>query len=888
MSRVQPAGGRADELRGVPAGPGHWSVSGEAIIIGTLTAVPGAALFNAAGEGLLQAPSLPGPLALAMPWAAGGVAAAVIGLVAWRLLRRRRGVHAAGDVAPAEASPEYVLVPPQQAKALLPPRPPAPYLLQPYTGAALFTGRARERQELSEWLRRKEGPPVRAVVGSEGIGKSALAWAWLIRDVLVQQVPEASADAAEVTQACRIPPRSRPQGVMWWSFDRADSSFSVFMDEALAYLSSGTIGAGNYLSARSQKIDNLVEVLRQSRHLLVLDGCERLVRGEDQLCVDQHASEFLRRLADGPTSSRVLVVTRVVPAEVEGGTKSSLELKGMETVEAVALLGRCGVHGRASELRLAAVACGCHPLTLRLAAGLCLGGTPSSQAARKLGGRGIDDLVEQSIAPLPRPSLALLCHLAAFRAPFNATEASMFESETTPASVVLDDLVARGLLMYDGAQQRYEPHGAVRRAAMKRLSDAAPIHAHLAAYYAQFRMPLGLTKVQDLQPAIERYVHLVAARRNDEAYALLDSAIAGPLRNKFADQPTLQELLERLFHGSKPRLSQPADRAAAIEAMAAACSYLGQTRRAAGLCEANIASFESADEQEHLATLLGVLAGSQSRLGKLGAAEKNLRRLVKIEAALKREQQQAVARSRLGLLLAHRGAYDEALVELDKAFELVKESINRQLQGICFSYYTQRALLMGDAFAALDAARKSRAFVEELARRGELNEHDYVRTGWLLGAAHTAKAAQGGDDVKSNLEDADRYLRDALARCRRCDLVGFEPDLLLTSARWHQLSGKTAEAKRVAGEALVVSRRCEYRLKEAEAQNFLGRLALAGRDREAAQGWAEAARDCARCDGDEFTYKAALDEAEALLADIAAANTRAEKRAGSKVKSKAA
>lgn len=831
---------------------------------------------------------LPQPVADWAPWAAAGLGGLVIAGIAVKLMRRRPAAAPTVETR-SESAPDYVLAPPQQVKSLLPPRPPAPYTLQPYTGAALFTGRARERQDLSEWLRRKEGPAVRVLLGSEGSGKSALAWAWLMRDVLDQEIPEAASDTAEVRQACRIPPRSRPQGVMWWTFDRADSSFSVFMDEALAYLSGGTIAAGSYLSSRSQKIDNLVEVLGQGRHLLILDGCERLVRGEDQLCVDQQAGDFLRRLADGPTSSRVLVVTRLAPAEVEGGAKASLELKGMDAADAVALLGRCGVHGRASELRLAAVACGCHPLTLRLAAGLCLGGIMPSQAARKLGGRGVDDLVEQAMVPLPKPSLALLCHVAAFRAPFNAVEAAMFENPAAPATVVLDDLVARGLLMYDGVDHRYEPHGAVRRAALKRLADPAPIHAHLAAYYAQFRMPMGLTKVQDLQPAIERYVHLVSARRTDEAYALLDSVIAGPLRNKFADQPTLQELLERLFQGNKPRLAEPADRAAAIEAMAAACSYLGQTRRAAGLCEANIGSFDSRDEREHLATLLGALAGSQTRLGKLEAAEKNLRKLVEIEKSLDRAQQQAIARSRLGLLLATRGAYDEAQVELDGAFEQVKESINRQLQGICFSYYTQRALLMGDGAAALDAARKSRAFVEELARRGELNEHDYVRTGWLLGAAHVAKAAQGGDDAASNLEDADRYLRDALGRCRRCDLVGFEPDLLLTSARWHHLSGKAAEAKRLAGEALVVSRRCEYRLKEAEAQNFLGRLALAARDREAAEGWAEAARDAAQCDGEPWTYKAALVEAEALLADIAASNARAEKRAaGTKAKSKAA
>jgi hypothetical protein len=174
---------------------------------------------------------------------------------------------------------------------------------------------------------------------------------------------------------------------------------------------------------------------------------------------------------------------------------------------------------------------------------------------------------------------------------------------------------------------------------------------------------------------------------------------------------------------------------------------------------------------------------------------------------------------------------------------------------------------MGDPEAALDAARKARAFVEESARRTEPDDHDYVRSGWLVGAALLASMADGGGDVDAQLVEAERYLSDALSRCRRGDLVGFEPDLFLTWARWHRLKGNATDAARFANDALALAGRCEYRLKLAEIHNFRARVAMDASDRNAARDEARLARDCALCDGDPYCYKPALDEAGKILAE---------------------
>ncbi|HEX5570459.1 MAG TPA: hypothetical protein VFX31_03675, partial [Ktedonobacterales bacterium] len=146
-------------------------------------------------------------------------------------------------------------------------------------------------------------------------------------------------------------------------------------------------------------------------------------------------------------------------------------------------------------------------------------------------------------------------------------------------------------------------------------------------------------------------------------------------------------------------------------------------------------------------------------------------------------------------------------------------------------------------------------------------ERDIIRAEWLLGAVLLAQAA-GDDDRQKLLHEADAHLTDALARCRKIDMVDHEPDILLAWAKWHQLKGELAEAHADAAEALEIADRCEYRLAQADIHNFLARLALDAGDRAAARREAESARERAWCDGPPHCYKPALDEAERLLAEI--------------------
>lgn len=779
------------------------------------------------------------------------------------------------------------------------PDPPAPYLAHPHILPPHFTGRFDHRQALSDWFRKKRSPAVMAIVGPGGMGKSALAWVWSHRDLLDRDLPQLGQDPPDVRKACRIPGRSGPEGVMWWSFDQPGAGFTVFLDEALGYITGGEVRSSEYLSSRSQKLEALLAHLRDNRLLLILDGFERELQAFSGLaahyqgdlvepdqdkaqcaCTDLHAAEFLRRLQTQPLAGRVLLTSRLLPAELGDPAAAGplhRPLGGLDPGDAAALMQSMGVRGEAAEVESWCESVGCHPLTIRLAVGVIKAtreSGPIRSAPRPGGekGRAHRAVVKAAYDALGRDTRRLLSYVAAFRRPVNADQITVINplGKDAPWPKAMQELVARGLLIFDGETERFDMHPVVRQHAYAQLPDPVALHKQLADYFALVRQPVQMTRLEDLEPLIEHYHHLIGAERYDDACQLLSDKISAPLRDRFANQQMHMRLLRGLYDadGTMPLLKKKGPRAWALSALARAYSYSGETRRAVTLCRENVESFRSKSDRADLLVLLGDLAGVQTRLGCLKDAEATLRRLVDLATELKLRAEEAVARNRLGLLLATRGAFDESLAQLDMAFETTKETTDRQTQGVCFSYYTQRALLMGDPHAALEAAQKARAFVEEIARRSEPDEHDFVRSGWLIGAALVALANEPGENPKARRDEADRYLTDALARCRRADLVGFEPDLLLTWAKWHHLAGKSDKAVEIARDALAVADRCEYRLKQAEIHNFLSQVALKAGRKDEARASAGIAKERALCDGPPNAYMPALEKARKRLAEL--------------------
>jgi hypothetical protein len=756
------------------------------------------------------------------------------------------------------------------------PLPPQPYFAHPYPLQENFTGRVRERRILTEWL--TSGRNLLSLAAIGGMGKSALTWAWIQRDLLGLPLPGLAAGDDE---DCRVPEAARPEGLLWWSFYEEKASFGAFAGEALHYASNGQAAPQSLYDL----LRGLATLLAQKRLLLVLDGFERELRAYASLnaayqgdgapeetdaraCIDPHAGGFLRWIASVPMRSRVLLTSRLHPTEIDGlAGCEQLELNALDPEDAVLFFHAQGVRGTRAEIQEACAPYGYHPLALRLLAGLIakdrrLPGDIRVAArhpvAEWLKGRRKHHILQVAYDAIEKPKRDLLSRLAAFRSPmsYQALAAlNPFKNEER-FDQALDELTDRGLLLFDKGQARYDLHPVVRQYAYDRLTDKSGIHVRLRDYFAKVPAPdeKKIDSVDDLAPVIELYHHTLRAGQHDEACKLYRDRLADPLYFRFGAYQTCIELLRGLFPDGKdqpPHLKSEGDQVWILNDLAASYSLSGQSRRAIRMY-LTLAIYEKAGNKSNVAIGLNNVAFCQLALGEFQGADANLRRQVELGREISDEfPEAAVGHLELGRLEAYQGRARESSSELDAALTLYSKMAHKQAEGTAWAYRALRALLMNNAKEALKAARQARQLADD--RR---YERDIIQAEWLLGWALTEQSPA----------EAETHLTEALTRCRRINLVEFEPNILLAWARWHRAAGHASEAREHAEEGLAIADRCEYRLVQADAHNLLARLALDAGDRAEARRLAEIAKERAWCDGPPHCYNPALDEAEELLA----------------------
>lgn len=333
------------------------------------------------------------------------------------------------------------------------------------------------------------------------------------------------------------------------------------------------------------------------------------------------------------------------------------------------------------------------------------------------------------------------------------------------------------------------------------------------------------------------------------------------------------ELLRALFPDGEdrpPRLKDESAQASTLNDLAAVYSLSGQPRRAVPLFEQVNEIYENKTKnKQHLAIGLGNVAQVQLPIGALRAAESNLRRSIALCREIKDEFNEAIEHQELGRLLAYRGADAESETELATALKMAENQKHVQMQNVTWAYRALRELLLlrsapqsaiGNRPSAIPPARRALELADEDTRTRYPHPRDYVRAHWLLGAAHR---------VAGQTDAVERHLHEALERCRRINSVDAEADILIDLARLRAATGAPDEAQRLAEEALLITERSSYVLQGADAHLELAKLALARGDKPTALTHAQEARRLATCDGPpDYTYKAAYDEAGALLAQL--------------------
>jgi hypothetical protein len=453
------------------------------------------------------------------------------------------------------------------------PAPPEPLIAHPYTllQTHRLVGRQPELNLLTDWVAKPAAEVYRArilnVVAVGGMGKSALTWKWF-QDIAPQEMTPLA-------------------GRMWWSFYESDATFENFVTRALAYTTHRPLAEVQQIPAPDRETQ-LLAALDREPFLLVLDGLERILiayarmdaahlsdddydrqtanyvanayglpasaaqsfTGEHRLrkTADPRAGSFLRKLSN-VRASRILVSTRLYPADLQGKTDNPLPgcfaafLPGLADNDALDLWRAFGATGARDSLLPLFQQADNHPLLIQALA---------SEVARYRPAPGDFDAWRRAhpdFNPFGLPLVQVKSHvlafalrglndksnqvlltIAAFRMPASYdTLAALLMGEGKVCTdereldKVLTELEDRGLVGWDKRANRYDLHPLVRGVVWSGLGDDArlgvytSLHAHFEAV-PKIDDPLKVNSLEDLTPAIELYNTLIGLGRYEDAF----------------------------------------------------------------------------------------------------------------------------------------------------------------------------------------------------------------------------------------------------------------------------------------------------------------------------------------------------------------------------------
>ncbi len=733
-----------------------------------------------------------------------------------------------------------------------------------------FTGRAAELDMLNAWLNKdKDNLLMLRALG--GFGKSALAWTWFNRVN-----------------------REQWQTAVWWSFYEKESGFESFLSEALKHL-----GVEVKESAR-QQVNDLLEAMRGTNILIVLDGFERLLRQYGRMdaalqsddedadidpsqrdCSSPLTETFLRGLSGAGMKSKVLMTTRLCPRVLESADGKLLKgcreepLAAFSPDDAVTYFHNEGIKATRAEVIEVCAAYGYHPLSLNLLVGLInedhehrgdIEAVKNLEIFENVKARR-HHVLERAYGSLVPERRDLLSKVSCFRGSMEyAMLKKVFPSPDLDKALL--DLRKRGLLQYAGESQRYDMHPIVRHYAYDKFAapDKTDAHTRLVNYFEAVPNPQTATTLEDLAPVIELYHHMVRAGNLDEAMDMYYHRLKDPLYFQFGAYQLQIELLRVLFldgEDKPPRLKREDAQAWTLSMLSSVYALSGQPRNGIPLLNTHNSIYEKAGNKKNLAIGLGNLANRYSAVGALSAAERNLSHKIEMEV---NEFDAAIGHQDLGRVLSYRGVWQKAEQELDNAIAIQQKIKHVQTEGLSNAYQALRFILMARANpqskienlkSAIESAQRALELADEETKQRYTHPRDYVDAYRLLGAAYCAN---------NELTLAEENLSKALNLCRQINAVDAEADILLDVARLRYAQGDFKDVQKKASEALVITERSGYVLQGADVNLFLAQYALEQeKDKVKAKEYAESALKLAYCDGPPYYYKVAYEEAERML-----------------------
>lgn len=779
------------------------------------------------------------------------------------------------------------------------PSPPTPYVAHPYVllDSEEVIGRQNELGFLTAWANGAapslSSIRVLSVVAIGGMGKSALTWKWF-SDIAPHEMNPLT-------------------GSLWWSFYESDASFENFVTRSLAYVRNISRNEALIIPA-AEREEQLLDILDKQPFLLCLDGLERIMiayakpdaasMSEENL--DEEAENFIRALPTVPEysveslgnrkrlrrttdpragaflrklsriqASRILISTRLYPAELQGTTGlelpgcKALFLDGLTNQDAITLWNALGVTGNTNSLLKLFNSFGNYPLLVRILAGEIAHFRPSPGNLDKWNEAHPDfdpfslpliqrknHVLKSALLSLPPEPRQVLITLAAFRMPVSydsLAELHTGEGNTLPRPSqlhsALSELEERGLIGWNRNANRYDLHPVVRGVVWHGLNDVGrelvheKVHAHLCSL-SKITAP-SISSMDDLSPAIELYFTLIALGRHNEAYIHYKENLDDILLLRMNRFLLASQLLEALLPSPSATHStlSAKDNLYAMANLSYCYSYIGLPQKAESITSKHIHS--AIPSRIEKAVLLNNHAANLIELGRLKEAEEILTICEDIHEHI-------LYRAQLGHIASLRGDTDTAneLLQYESIIRstpsLPKEPSDLAPLGLLFDHKLR--------IGAVDAASALAQRAINIAANTDMAQIQ-------IDALEMAGLSMSAKEL---LDDAIDHLSAALSLARKIGSAS-EIGLTIDIAQIHFKANRTEKARELLADLWDPLQRGPLPLHHARACNLLAKIEHSASNTNSALDAARTAYQLAWNGGPPYSFSEELDHAKAII-----------------------
>jgi tetratricopeptide (TPR) repeat protein len=475
-------------------------------------------------------------------------------------------------------------------------------------------------------------------------------------------------------------------------------------------------------------------------------------------------------------------------------------------------------------------------------------------------------VVRAAVGSLGKPQRELLSRMSALRGTIDRATMEAVSNVGTGQKLdrVLDELVERGLLLASPDRQRLQLHSLVRSAGYERLGDFEGTHTQLETRWASLASYADPNLVAGLAPLVERFHHLTAAGRFDQAREFFRDQLAKWVLFKHGDFTLGASLYRSLFPdglSSPPMMDKGSSNAAAVRQMAEILLMQGEPNEAADVAQMAIERSNAWRTRQTADIDLFLQGEACLRAGRLRQASEVIDLGVQMCHQSSEQLRWAMGRELLARLFLVQGMRAEASVEADTALNVAESWRQPADIAQCLVTIAEIKLAEDKMEEAAEAAERAVTVAQPTTVDLEAYPVAAVRAARTL--AHVliarAEAAASPDESASLLKAALDHANAALRLLWRRNMIFLDPELRLVRAMIYKARSQPDRAAKEAAVALRLAERTEARLVQVDAHILLSQVAGASNEAETQQVHLDRARELAWCDGSPHCYKSALE-----------------------------